>query len=140
MFSPIRSAQSAGHEKIITGFSAAAQYASASFGKPGNADRNDGGTSRAAGLASNNADVKTLRRPAQTAINLFHPFVRCLLGDDERNQGKLGDSGSRGKIAQRTHHCLPTNIERVGLAHKVNALDHAIGFEHEKISAARIFY
>src|SRR6266446_5795565 len=99
MSSSIRSTESAAQEKIIADFSAAAQYASASLDEPGNADRNDGGTSCAAGLASNNADAKPRRGPAQTAINLFHPVVLCLPGDDERNQGKLGHSGSRGEIA-----------------------------------------
>src|SRR6266568_9522907 len=115
MSSPFRSTEAAAHEKIIADFAAAAQYASVSLDKPRNADRNDGGTSCAAGLASNNADTKPRRGPTQPAINLFHPIVRCLSGDDESYQGKLGDSGSRGKIAQRTHHRLPTNIERVGV-------------------------
>ena len=63
MSSPIRSTKAAAHEKIIADFAAAAQYASVSLDKPRNADRNDGRTSGAAGLASNNVDAKLRRGP-----------------------------------------------------------------------------
>ena len=64
MSSPICSAKSAGHKKIIVDFSATAQDAAAPFDKSGNADRNDGGTSCAAGLAAHNADLKPRGGPA----------------------------------------------------------------------------
>src|ERR1041385_3169371 len=95
----IRSAEAAAHEKIITDSSAAAQDVSPCLDQSENTDRDAGGTSCAAGRASDNADAKPRRSPSQTAINLFHPIVLCLFRHDERNQGKVRHSGSRGEIA-----------------------------------------
>ena len=56
---------------------------------------------------------KPIRSPAQAAIKLFHPCDVGLFRKHQSNQRKLRHGGRRGKIAQRTHHCLPSDIKRV---------------------------
>ena len=133
MFFEQRSAEPAGHKKIVAPFPTAARDPAIFFNEPRNARRNSSGTARRAGLAADNGDAKARGRAFQTAIKLFHPGGRSCRRNDQRDERELWKSRDRGEIAQRSHHCFPTDALRIRRSLKMNPLSHAIGFEDEQI-------
>jgi hypothetical protein len=130
----------ASDEKIITNFAASTRQPAVSLDESSDADGNDNRPACAARVAADYADFKPPCSPAQTTIKLSHPPELRLIRGDQGNQRELGHGGGRGKIAERAHHCFPTNIDRIGPRQKVHALDNAISFEREKGAACKNFY
>ena len=98
---PRRSAQPAGHKKIVAPFPTAARDPAIFFNEPRNAHRNSSGTARRAGLAADNGDAKARGRAFQTAIKLFHPGGRSCRRNDECDERELWKSRDRGEIVRR---------------------------------------
>src|SRR5215510_14998146 len=124
-------AQSAGDKKIVTCLASTAGYAPISFNKTNHTNRNGYGPGRGAHFSANDANFESLCSPTQSAIEPLHPFDPGLLGNNESNQCKLRLGRCCGKIAERTHHRFPADVERVRCWQEMHARDNAICFEHK---------
>src|SRR6267378_8320471 len=134
------SAQSTSDKKIIAHLAAATRDTTVSFDKANHANRNRHGTGCATRFAADYVDFEPLRGPAQSAIQLLHPFNLRLLRSHESDQGKLRQGRCCRKIAERTHHRFPADVARVRRCQEMHACDNAIGFEHKKVAAIAGFH
>ena len=105
-----RAAKATGNEKIITRSSAPARRRAAFLNKSDHTHRNRDWPLCVASFATDNPHFEAVRRPAQSPIKSSHPRDFGLLRSNKRNQRELRDSGRRGEIAQRTHHCFPSDV------------------------------
>src|ERR1051326_537281 len=137
MFAGLSAAEFTRDKKVIPRFSAAPRPGSTFFDNTDNAYRNRSRATSIARFSSNNSNVELSRGGIEPAIHLLDPADRPRRRHNQRNQRELGKSRRSRKIAQGSHHRLPSDRNRIRGTAKMNLLNYAISLKQKQLVLVR---